>query len=108
MISLQLERKEAAACQAFVRASEQAEAKIIAAVEAIRPFREKLEQTKLERAAFIAGQATPAAAGAASDPEPEQMSADLSLSALARALNTQASAAPDKSRRAAERRTVST
>ncbi len=96
MISLHLERKEAAACQAFMRASEQAEARIIAAMEGLRPLREKLEQARLDRAAFIAGQAIPAAESAMPEPESEQVSANLSLSALARSLNTQTSAAPEK------------
>lgn len=89
MIALRLERQEATACQAFTRASEQAELKIIAAVQAVRPFREKLRQAKLERAAFAAGQVGP-------DREAVLLSANASLSALGRALNVQTFAALDK------------
>lgn len=95
-ITLHLDRKEAAACQAFTRASEQAEIRIMAAVESVRPLREKLEQVRLERAAFAEGQVIAAAESAVPDPEPEHLSANLSLSALARALNTQTQDAPDK------------
>lgn len=96
MIALHLERREAAACRAFARASEQAEARIIAAVEAVRPFREKLKQVKLERAAFATGQVVSVVEVGVPDPEPEQLSANLSLSALARPLKTQPPAAPKK------------
>lgn len=108
MIALQLERKEASACQAFARASEQAEAKIIAAVEAIRPYREKLRQAKLERAAFVAGQVNAAADPAEPGPEAGRLSTNHALSALAHALNTRPSAALDKPRTGTERRTVNT
>ena len=97
VIALQLERKEAEAWGAFARASEQSEAKIIAAVESIRPFREKLQRARLERATFVKEQTIFAAPGpAVPDPEPEQLRANLSLSALARALHAQTSAAPEK------------
>lgn len=108
MIALHLERKEAAASRAFARASEQAEARIIAAVGAVRPFREKLEQVKLERAAFAAGRVFSAAQRDTPDPEPDQLSANLSLSAFANALNAQAFGAADKTQKRVELQSVST
>jgi hypothetical protein len=82
MIAIHLERREAAACRAFERASEQAEARILAAVEGIRPFREKLGQARSERAAFLAEQTVEDTAA------PDVESANASLSALALSLDT--------------------
>jgi hypothetical protein len=103
MIALQLERREMAASQALANASEHAEARIIAALEAIRPVREKFWLARSERAAFIAGQVPSTAVPVSPDHEAEQISANLSLSAFATALNAQTSAAPDKTRNGAAR-----
>lgn len=108
MIALHLERKETAASRAFARASAQAEARIIAAVEAVRPFREKLEQVKLERAAFAAGRVFSAVERDTPDSKPDQLSANLSLSAFANALNAQTFGAADKTEANVELHSMST